>query len=645
MSEPRSQRIVILKRAITDSVDRAAAELRRDFADGRPQARARIDVPGVPPLHFHLLRPHGDSSFRIEFDQSFAPCAACRQTISEDLRRYDGADRLHLFLREAVQTWHACDCFPGRRAAGAQGQQSRQPEPQGGWGGRVRVGATRPAPGVESPAREFRALQPRRETRGAAGDRESLAWKDSGAGARAAAELVYELPESKRMTLLLTAEFATALAEHCGESNRHGYEVGGMVVGYANEAQSQEAPGGEFYLMATDALPFRATESSHAHLHMDADAWLHIGELIDSEFTPQGKVRLGWYHTHPTQGVLFSERDLDTHTNFRQPHQFALVLDPRTMESGLYFWADQPRRRLGEPVHFVLPVRAGAASSPPQPLRAQEAGESRRAGGEQPAALRALTCVALVAALAGYLTYKSFKVALTPNEACALALAVLIGLRLWNVGAFHYRPHLEGRAARSLGRLGRRGYAALLDMLSEVPRSLLLGFILVLVLVICAMLLYPRLGSLVGRAPRDTQQEARPDASAQSSTREAPARKSVRLALKEKKENAGTTVELTNPSFQQQPVVYEVRGGEGGETVALRSSPAEEAQLVNNTFDKPQVIALQRALGVQTTDSNTGTWGQQTRTAFVLKARESKAAGRPLEAELTDHGLLVVDFK
>ncbi|HZI18327.1 MAG TPA: hypothetical protein VEY09_07000 [Pyrinomonadaceae bacterium] len=643
MSEPRSQRIVILKRAITDSVDRAAAGLRRDFAGGLLRSGARIDVPGAPPSYFNLLREREGAPFRIEFDRGPAPCAACQRAMGENLRRCDDADRLHLFLRDAVQIWHACDCFPGNRPAGAQGQ-ARHPEQQpAGWG-RVRVGGNRPSPDSASPPGEVRMLPPQGAPREAA--RRVPPPEGEGGRQRAAVELAYELPESRRATLLLTAEFADALTGHCRESVRHGREVGGMVVGYANEAGPREARGGGLYLIATDAVPFRATESSHAHLHLDEDAWVHIGELIDSDFVPQGKVRLGWYHTHPTQGVLFSERDLDVHTNFRQPHQFAIVVDPRTMDAGLYFWDDQPRKRLGEAVYFSVAARGGGAAAAASRMRAAGA---PRAAGERPAAARLLALVALLAGLTGYVTFRSFAVPLTPDEACAVALAVLISLRLWNAGAFHYRPHLEGRAARSLDRLVRRGYAGLLHLLSEAPRSLLLGLIVLLALTICALLLYPRLSAPTAPAP-GAPAAAQSDAAGPPASHDAGAtaamRKFVRLELKEKKSGAVVILELSNPSLRQRPLAYGLSAGaDGREAVSLRSSSAEERQFVGTTFDRQEIAALQRALNVETTGANVGTWGPQTRTAFLLGARAAAAAGRPLQAEVPDRGVLSVEFK
>jgi hypothetical protein len=91
---------------------------------------------------------------------------------------------------------------------------------------------------------------------------------------------------------------------------------------------------------------------------------------MKEKYSPVGKCRVGWYHTHPTQGIFFSGLDKDAHTIFRQPYQFALVIDPRSMDAGLFYWQDAERHRLGGPVLFSLRpggrrVRNLASADPP----------------------------------------------------------------------------------------------------------------------------------------------------------------------------------------------------------------------------------------------------------------------------------------
>ena len=60
---------------------------------------------------------------------------------------------------------------------------------------------------------------------------------------------------------------------------------------------------------------------------------------MNERFTPEGKCRLGWYHTHPSQGIFFSGQDRDAHTVFQRAH-LTLVIDPRVVEPGLFYWLD-----------------------------------------------------------------------------------------------------------------------------------------------------------------------------------------------------------------------------------------------------------------------------------------------------------------
>lgn len=51
---------------------------------------------------------------------------------------------------------------------------------------------------------------------------------------------------------------------------------------------------------------------------------------------------MGWFHTHPSHGPFLSQIDLcQTHNVFfREPYQFALVIDPTTedFDTGVYSW-------------------------------------------------------------------------------------------------------------------------------------------------------------------------------------------------------------------------------------------------------------------------------------------------------------------
>src|SRR5262249_9694719 len=133
-------------------------------------------------------------------------------------------------------------------------------------------------------------------------------------------EVGYPLPSGSRVNVLLPRHTCQALLEHCRQSNRHGREVGGFLLGYRHEPH--RAPGGprDYQVVVTDILPVTSAAASGAHVKLDHDAWDHLEEQCQARFGPEKKERLGWYHTPPTQGIFFSGQDLDAHTVFTQPH-------------------------------------------------------------------------------------------------------------------------------------------------------------------------------------------------------------------------------------------------------------------------------------------------------------------------------------
>ena len=188
-------------------------------------------------------------------------------------------------------------------------------------------------------------------------------------------EIVYALPDCTSVRATLSGSVCSALRLHCRESLEHGREVGGVLVGY--RTVSQTPAGAAYSVQATDLIPMESSSSSGSHVQFDETDWDYVDQQMESLYAAQGKCRVGWYHTHPTQGIFFSQYDRDAHTVFQQPFQFALVVDPQAMEAGLFYWADYRARSLGGPVRFRLsalpPVIAsglasGRADSPGLPV-------------------------------------------------------------------------------------------------------------------------------------------------------------------------------------------------------------------------------------------------------------------------------------
>jgi len=164
-------------------------------------------------------------------------------------------------------------------------------------------------------------------------------------------ELSYEMRSGAKVTVTVGGSACRALTEHCGESNVHGREVGGVLVGYRCERHSENNQR-EYSLCLTDLIPIRSFDSSSAYITFTEDEWIRAERELGQRYSPEGKCRLGWYHTHPVQGMFFSAQDQRAHEIFKEPHQFALVVDPRSMEAGLFYWSSYEEKILAGPLSF-----------------------------------------------------------------------------------------------------------------------------------------------------------------------------------------------------------------------------------------------------------------------------------------------------
>jgi proteasome lid subunit RPN8/RPN11 len=141
--------------------------------------------------------------------------------------------------------------------------------------------------------------------------------------------------------------------EHCRESNVHGREVGGLLVGHRSVHETADGVA-QYDVVLTNAVPVKSFDSSSVRLTFAEDEWTKAEEFIRHRLAPEGKVRIGWYHTHPLQGIFFSGNDQDAHQLFGEPYEFALVIDPRSMEAGLFYWASYSDRHIAGPICFPL---------------------------------------------------------------------------------------------------------------------------------------------------------------------------------------------------------------------------------------------------------------------------------------------------
>lgn len=182
------------------------------------------------------------------------------------------------------------------------------------------------------------------------------------------ADVRYQLKDGSEVRIITPSHTAYAIRTHAAESNVHGAEVGGLLVGFCDNKLRSDGTA-DYFIVLTDTIPVCSGDSSQSHVAFDADCWNFVDDQMDAHHTPRGKVRLGWYHTHPTQGIFFSNHDRDAHTVFRQPYQFAVVVDPRNSDAGLFFWNDHAARELGGPIFF--PLASASVSNEAQDLNEQ----------------------------------------------------------------------------------------------------------------------------------------------------------------------------------------------------------------------------------------------------------------------------------
>src|SRR5581483_1142458 len=187
-------------------------------------------------------------------------------------------------------------------------------------------------------------------------------------------EVAFHSYRAQTVTVTFPGPVCRSITEHCHQSNTHGREVAGLLIGTANER-------GGWNVIVTDILPFPDWDSSGSHVTVTSEVWAYIDREFEDRFRNVGKDRLGWYHTHPTQGVyLFSQQDRDFHSVFTREFQFALVVDPRRMQGGIYSWAVPDRSRISDvPVLFQL----GQSANLPDPPQPEPQAAPKRPGGQR----------------------------------------------------------------------------------------------------------------------------------------------------------------------------------------------------------------------------------------------------------------------
>jgi len=166
--------------------------------------------------------------------------------------------------------------------------------------------------------------------------------------------LSYTLASDAGVKIRLRRSVCQTLINHCGQSRRHGFEVAGVLAGYQRQVAGESENSPQYCLDVTDVLPIDSSDRSSSHIRVDEQSWGTVERALLELSSLQGKCKLAWYHTHPTQGISFSRGDWDAHALFSRPYQFALVVDPSSMQAGLFYWSDYDRKLQGRPRRFSL---------------------------------------------------------------------------------------------------------------------------------------------------------------------------------------------------------------------------------------------------------------------------------------------------
>jgi len=258
----------------------------------------------------------------------------------------------------------------------------------------------------------------------------------------------YMLASGDAIEVTFPVSICNFLIQHCRSSLENGREVGGVFIGVKTEGSTTSAR--EIGIIVTDLIHFRPADSSGDRLHLTSDSWAHVGQ-VESErgYEGQQKVRLGWYHTHPTQGIFFSRYDKDFHTVFSKPFQFAIVIDPQRMEAGLFYWDDSGDQsghrslvatstfRLKRDQEAEAELHRVVAVQPVEPLR-------RKIAWQRVLFLTILVfSVFITALLDNTLTWG-------PDQVTLVAAMILVVLVLWNAHWFRPEHAIEQRSLMQL---------------------------------------------------------------------------------------------------------------------------------------------------------------------------------------------------
>jgi proteasome lid subunit RPN8/RPN11 len=615
-----------MSRRFSDNVTWVVEEVSRQVEGGVKRLEVTLPLPSGPALLLAVRVREQFSRRTWELAlPSDGPCRLCRRNV-EALRTEGASPReLARLIYRAADVVASCECAAAARGhigGERRGEPRPTPPPR-----RINVLPQVPAAYADTaPQATAGVIKIKPASPVSSPSRRA---DDVGEAREGAPSFTYSLSSGVVVGVTLTNQVCHLLVRHCDESNRHGREVGGVIAGYSFEA---EAAGGRknIQTVATDIIPVESSDSSGAHLCLSESDWLYVQRQFDEKYSAQGKVRVGWYHTHPTQSVFFSNMDADAHTVFRQQHQFALVVDPRKMEAGLFYWMDYEKLLHAGPLRFMLEARAEGASPWARSLTHTGAGRAH------PGSLSPWRLGLFAGGAAATLLVWTVTTVRLPalDEVNVIALGLLAGLRLWNGGFFHpaqtgvsdgrsggagLRESLAAYAAAARDRLGGRSLVAL----AGVP--LALGAVLYLL---------NRQPAPRGGGTRDTtatQQQATGEVPSVPGDAAQPKQPTHLFLVSDRIVDGKATRTLAAAGPRAAKVTYVAAPPQNGrarwdapkksESSFFRTVFGWEVEWEQSTAEQK---VFQSALGMAEGD---GFWGPETRTAFLSKAVELRDSG------------------
>lgn len=100
-------------------------------------------------------------------------------------------------------------------------------------------------------------------------------------------------------------------------------ELGGLLIGRSFSLPFITSHCYNYLTIITDSVESEEFENSGVHLEMSSEIWNRARYLLN-----EGKIVVGWYHSHPNLGAFFSGTDRATQKAFfNQTYSLGIVID------------------------------------------------------------------------------------------------------------------------------------------------------------------------------------------------------------------------------------------------------------------------------------------------------------------------------